>query len=368
MQQDNKIQIVRFAPKKGEGFYDTLKKNIEVYFKENKINKHGNYKMVVKTFVIVSMYLIPYGVMVSGVASSSLLAYFGLWFLMGLGMVGIGCGVMHDSNHGSYSNNKLLNGMLARIATLVGGYHVTWRLQHNILHHTYTNIEGLDDDIEAGGMLRFSPHSKKYAFHKYQHLYAWVLYGLLTLQWATIKDFKQVYDYHNRGLLRKEKKSLPLTMFQLSLYKLAYYAYVLVLPMIFSGVAWYYVLIGFVIMHFVAGLLLSCIFQLAHVMEECEFPEPDSDRKMKNNWAVHQLLNTANFSPKSKIMAYFVGGLNRQIEHHLFPQICHVHYKDIAPIVKKTAQQYNLPYFEKKTFLVALVDHAKMLKKMGQQA
>lgn len=365
-QESNKIQIVRFAPRNGEGFYDTLKKNIEAYFTENNINKQGNYKMVIKTIVIVSMYLAPYAVMVSGAVSGSIALYLGMWFLMGLGMVGIGCGVMHDSNHGSYSNNKLVNGVMARIITLVGGYHVTWRLQHNILHHTYTNIEGLDDDIEAGGLLRFSPHAKKHPLHRFQHIYAWFLYGFLTLQWATIKDFKQVTDYHKKGLLRKEKDSLGKTLFQLSLYKLAYYAYVIVLPIIFSGVAWYYVVLGFVIMHLVAGFLLSCIFQLAHVMEECEFPMPNENRKMENNWAVHQLLNTANFSPKSKIMAYFVGGLNRQIEHHLFPHICHIHYKDIAPIVKQTAAQYNLPYYEQPTFLVALVKHGKMLKKLGK--
>ncbi len=367
MQQDSKkLQIVRFAPRNGEGFYDTLKKNIEAYFADNNINKHGNYKMVIKTIVIVSMYLIPYGVMVSGVASGSILAYLGLWFLMGLGMVAIGCGVMHDSNHGSYSNNKIVNGIMARIITLVGGYHVTWRLQHNILHHTYTNIEGLDDDIEAGGLLRFSPHAKKHPLHRFQHIYAWFLYCFLTLQWATIKDFKQLYDYEQKGILKKEKKSLGIAMFQLSLYKLAYYAYMIVLPIIFSGVAWYFVVLGFVIMHFVAGFLLSCIFQLAHVMDDCEFPAPNDDRKMKNNWAIHQLLNTANFSPKSKIMAYFVGGLNRQIEHHLFPQICHIHYKNIAPIVKQTAKQYNLPYYEQPTFLVALVKHGQMLKKLGK--
>lgn len=361
-----KIEIVRFAKRNGEGFYDDLKKNIEAYFRDNNIAKNGNRKMVMKSITIILMYLVPYGVMVSGVASSSLFLYFGLWFLMGIGMVGIGCSVMHDANHGSYSKNKFLNAMLGRIATLVGGYHVTWRLQHNILHHTYTNIEGLDDDIEAGGMLRFSPHAPRHKAYKYQHIYAWVLYCFLTLQWATIKDFKQVYDYHQKGLLRKEKKSLGVTMFQLSLYKLAYYAYIIVLPILFSGVSWGYVILGFVLMHFVAGFLLSAIFQLAHVMEDCEFPLPSGDRKIENNWAVHQVLNTANFSPKSKIMSWFIGGLNRQIEHHLFPNICHIHYVDIAPIVKKTILDHGLPYYEQPNFIAALTKHGEMLKKLGQ--
>lgn len=356
---------MRFAPRNGEGFYDTLKKRVDNYFKENNIDPHGGASMKLKTVAMVSMYLVPYILMVSGVFEGNLWVFYGLWLLMGIGMTGIGCSVMHDSNHGSYSDNKTLNKYLGKIIALAGGYEVTWKIQHNILHHTYTNIEGLDDDINAGIFLRFSPHSKRYSMHRFQHWYAWILYGLLTLQWATIKDFRQVYDYHKKDLLKKEKLTLGKAMFQLVLYKAFYYLYMFVIPILVMGIAWQHVLIGFVIMHFTAGLLLSCIFQLAHVIESCEFPLPSDDRKMENNWAVHQVLNTANFSPTSRMVNWFVGGLNRQIEHHLFPQICHVHYKNIAKYVKQTAEEYGLPYQEQPTFVQALINHGKMLKKLG---
>jgi linoleoyl-CoA desaturase len=361
-----KVDIVRFAPRNGEGFYDTLKKKVEAYFADNNLAMHGNRAMKMKTFAIVAMYLVPYAFMASGIAASNLFVFYGLWFLMGIGMVGIGCAVMHDSNHGSYSDNKSLNKYLGKIIALVGGYEVTWKIQHNILHHTYTNIEGLDDDIDAGGFLRFSPHSKKYWMHRFQHWYAWFLYGLLTLQWATIKDFKQVYDYHKKDLLKKEKITLGQAMWQLVLYKALYYTYMFIIPIFVFGIAWQYMVIGFLIMHFTAGLLLSCIFQLAHVMEECEYPAVPEDRKMENNWAIHQLLNTANFSPKSPMVFWFVGGLNHQIEHHLFPHICHVHYKQVAAIVKETAQEYGLPYFVQPSFGRAVIEHARMLKKLGR--
>ena len=364
--QPKKIDIVRFAKRKGEGFYDTLKKKVDAYFTENKLEMHGSSAMKVKTMFIVAMYLIPYGVMVSGVASSNLFVFFGMWLLMGFGMTAIGCGVMHDSNHGSYSDNKTLNKYLGKIIALVGGYEVTWKIQHNILHHTYTNIEGLDDDIDAGVFLRFSPNSKKYWMHRFQHLYAWFLYGLLTLQWATIKEFRQVYDYHKKDLLKKEKTTLGKAMLQLTLYKILYYGYIFIIPVFVTGIAWQYVLIGFLIMHFTAGLLLSCIFQLAHVMNDCEFPVPSGDRKMENNWAVHQLLNTANFSPRSKAVFWFVGGLNHQIEHHLFPHICHVHYKHVAVLVKQTASEYGLPYYEQRSFMSALIEHARTLRRLGR--
>ena len=367
MSEIKKLEIVRFAPRNGEGFYDTLKKKVNAYFKDNNIDPHANASMVTKTVLILLMYLIPYAFMVSGIATN-VVAFLGLWVLMGLGMVGVGCSIMHDSNHGSYSNNKTLNKLLGKVIILVGGYHVTWKIQHNILHHTYTNIEGLDHDIDAGIVLRFSPNSEWRSMHKFQHIYAWFLYGLLTLQWATIKDFRQVYNYHKLDLLKKERKTLGRALFEVALYKVFYYTIIMIVPIFITGMPWHWVVIGFVIMHFVAGLALSAIFQLAHVMEECEFPNPDDERKMKNNWAVHQLLTTANFSAKSKVLSWFIGGLNRQIEHHLFPHICHIHYKKIAPLVKETAKEYDLPYYEQGTFVSALLHHGKMLKMLGKSA
>ena len=316
---------------------------------------------------MISMYLVPFALIVSGVGSVHIAVYIGLWLLMGLGMVGIGTSVMHDSNHGSYSEKKGVNKWLGSLIVMIGGYHVAWRIQHNILHHTYTNIEGLDGDIDAGVLLRFSPHSKHYKLHKFQHIYAWFLYGLLTVQWATIKDYLAVIAYQKQDLLKKEKKTLRRAIWEVTGLKLAYFAFTLVLPLLFSGVAWGWVVLGFFLMHFVAGLALSCIFQLAHVMEDAEFPEPLENNKMENNWAVHQVLNTINFSPRSRIMSWFIGGLNYQIEHHLFPHICHVHYPQLSKIVKRTATEWGIPYQEEPTFVSALIEHGRMLKKLGSQ-
>lgn len=362
----NKLNIVRFAPRNGEGFYDTVKKNIDKYFSENNLTSYGNTAMKWKTVAMIALFFGPYAFIVSGLAAFSPFLFFSLWFLMGLGMVGIGCSVHHDSNHGSYSTNKNVNTIIGDIVNVVGGYDVTWRIQHNILHHTYTNIEGLDEDIDAGMLLRFSPHSKHYFLHRFQHIYAWFLYGLLTLQWVTYKDYRLLFAYEKKGLLRKEKITLRKALTELTIYKVIYYGYILVLPIIFSGMSWQAVVLGFLILHFVAGLALSCIFQLAHVMEDAEFPAPSEDRKMENNWAVHQLLNTVNFSPRSRIFSWFIGGLNNQIEHHLFPYICHVHYRELSVIVKSAAQEHGLPYKEEPTFMHALWQHGKMLRKLGK--
>jgi len=359
-----KLSIVRFAPKNGESFYDDLKQKIEAYFSSKELNTYANRVMRWKTVAMIAMYVLPFLVIVSGIASVNIFLFLGLWLLMGIGMVGIGTSVMHDSNHGSYSERKGVNKWLGRVIFLIGGYHVTWKIQHNVLHHTYTNIEGLDGDIDAGFFLRFSPHSKHYKMHKFQHIYAWFLYGLLTFQWATIKDFRSVVEFHKLDLLKKERKTLKQALWEVAITKIVYYGLFLVLPILFSGVGWGWVVLGFCIMHFIAGLALSCIFQLAHVMEGAEFPAPTEEKKMANNWAVHQVLNTINFSPRSKIMSWFIGGLNFQIEHHLFPHICHVHYPKLSKIVQHTA----IPYQVEPTFVTALITHGKMLKKLGSKA
>lgn len=363
----NKIEIVKFAPRNGEGFYDTLKKNIDDFFKTNDIPVHGAGKIMWKTVVMLSMFFVPYVFIVTGMAASSLYLFYSLWVLMGFGMIGIGCSVHHDSNHGAYSDNKNVNKVVGDLVNLVGAYDVTWRIQHNILHHTYTNIDGLDEDIDTNGLMRFSPHSKQRWIYRYQHIYGWFLYCLLTLVWVTIKDYLLIFDYEKKGLLRKEKISVAKAITELTIYKVIYFSYIIVLPIMFAGVAWWHVVLGFLALHAVAGFGLSTIFQLAHVMEAAEFPSPGPGRKMENNWAVHQLLNTCNFSRKSVVLNWFIGGLNYQIEHHLFPHISHVHYSRIAPIVKQTAEQYGLPYHEYPTFLSALKEHAKMLRKMGRE-
>ncbi len=363
----SKLNIVRFAPKNGEGFFDALKKNIDEYFKENNVSQSGNLGLRLKTVFMLALFFVPNIVIITGLTAGSPWLFFGMWLLMGLGMIGIGCSVHHDSNHGSYSENKTVNKIIGDIVNVVGGYDVTWRIQHNILHHTYTNIEGLDEDIEVGGLMRFSPHAKKHALHRFQHYYAWFLYCLLTIQWVTYKDYRLLVIYNKRDLLKKEKTTLRKTITELTIYKIVYFTYALALPIIFSGFSWQMVLLGFLLLHFVAGLGLSLIFQLAHVLEYAEFPLPPDDRKMENSWAIHQMLNTADFSPRSRFMYWFIGGLNYQVEHHLFPHISHVHYPKISKIVKATAEQYGVPYKVMPNFINAIIEHGKMLRKMGRE-
>ena len=320
--------------------------------------------MVTKTIAMLAIYFTPYFLMLFGVITSGWIML-ALWAVMGFGMAGIGLSVMHDANHGSYSKNRKVNVFIGNVMTLLGGSRTNWILQHNVLHHTFTNVDGMDEDINPGNFLRFSPHQKRHKAHRLQHIYAWPLYGLMTILWITTKDFKQILRYKKSGIIKQMKQPFSSLFTKLITAKVFYYVYALVIPLIFFPGPWYLTIVFFFVMHFIAGLTLAAIFQAAHVMPTSEYPLPDHDGKMGNNWAIHQMLTTANFSPNSKLFSWYVGGLNFQIEHHLFPNICHVHYKSISKIVKKTALEFGLPYNSQPNFMKALREHTRMLYRLG---
>lgn len=366
MAETVKKQIVKFAPRGNNSFYDDVKSSVNAYFEQNNISPNANASMYVKTVAMISLYFVPYIVIVSGLSEVNVWFFYAMWLLMGVGIVGIGTSIMHDSNHGAYTTNRAVNHFLGSLLNILGGYSLNWKIQHNILHHTYTNIEGLDEDIDAGSGLRMSPDKPLLPFHKYQHIYAWFMYCLMNLYWISVKDYKLLFRYSKQGLLKKQNRTLGQALLELSALKVLYVAYVIVIPVLYSGFAWQQVVIGFVAMHIVAGFALAIIFQPAHVVETSDFSSPTEDRRMENSWAIHQILNTADFAPNNKLVCWFIGGLNFQIEHHLFPHICHVHYPKIAKIVARVAQEHNIPYQVMPTFRSAIIAHGKMLKRLGE--
>jgi linoleoyl-CoA desaturase len=356
---------VKFSRVDSTKFFRTLNKRINDYFKENKLKKTGNWKLYLKTIVMFSIFLTPYFLILT--IEMSQWVQLLLTVVIGIGMAGVGMNVMHDGNHGSFSSKKWVNNLMGSSIYILAGNAFNWKVQHNVLHHTYTNIQGHDEDIDAGRVIRFSKHADWHKMHKYQQYYSVFLYGLLTINWAITTDFKQMYQYLKRGL-SYGKSPNPATQWTiLAISKIIYVMVWIVIPILVLSLAWWKIMIGFFVMHYVAGLILSVTFQLAHVMPDTEMPLPDKDGNIKNTWAIHQLFTTANFAPKNKLVGWFTGGLNRQIEHHLFSHISHVHYKDLAKIVKKTAKEFNLPYNEYKTTRKAIALHFQQLKELGKK-
>jgi linoleoyl-CoA desaturase len=358
-----KTKAITF-PATRRDFSITLNRRVNEYFKTKNICKTGNSEMVIKTCCMFAAYLLPYLLVVSGMITGSW-ALLAALLVMSVGLAGIGLSVMHDANHGAYSRRPWINTLLGYSLNMVGANSFNWKMQHNVLHHTYTNVHDEDEDIGSRGVLRFTPHSQWKKMHRYQCIYAWFLYGMMTLAWMFVKDFVRIVRYHKSGLAKRHNAVISREWFILIFTKLFYVSYIVVIPILFSPLLWWQVLLGVFLMHYITGFILAIIFQPAHVIEGTEFPLPDDNNQLENNWAIHQLLTTTNFGNKSRWFSWYVGGLNFQIEHHLFPGVCHVHYRKIAGIVRTTALEFGLPYKSTETFLQALVKHFYLLKHLG---
>lgn len=357
------VPSVKFNPNDRPEFIKDLRKKVNNHFEENNISKFANATMKFKTTFMIGLYLIPLGFVLSGILVNPWVI-FGLYMLMSLGMSGIGLAVMHDANHGSYSKHASVNKALGFMLNVIGGSHVTWKIQHNVLHHSFTNIHDHDEDIEIA-IMRFSPTAPFNKAFRFQAFYGVFLYGFMTIFKMFAKDFLQIYRFHKQNLLVGQGLTLRQAIIEVTWHKILYLSIVFVLPLFTLPLSWWVITIFFFVMHFFCGLFLALVFQPAHVIGETNFYKVSSEGSVENNWAIHQMLTTANFANGSTFFSWFVGGLNYQVEHHLFPNICHVHYKGISQIVRDTAKEYGIPYYHHKTFFSALVAHFGLLHKLG---
>ncbi len=356
---------ITFSKNDPGNFFQTIRSRVNTYFEENNIKKKGGFELHLKTIVMLALYIVPFGLILTQIIPvwSMFLSY----LIMGIGLSGIGLCVMHDANHGSYSNIKWINNLMAYSSEFIGASSFTWKIQHNILHHSYTNIHHADEDITGKAFLRLSPDDNLKKYHRFQHIYAMLLYCFASISWVIKKDFMQLADYNKDGTTRKYGFNPKRETIIMISAKLLYFLYIIVLPIVLGVPVWI-VLLGFLLMHMVAGLTITTIFQLAHVVEGPEHFATPVHGKMETHWIVHQLKTTANFAPKNRLITWFAGGLNFQIEHHLFPKISHIHYNKIARIVKNATKEFGLPYHEYSKFRLALRSHLRFLKMLGQGA
>lgn len=359
-----KKAVVRFNRSQEIDFVSELRKRVNQYFSDKDISKFANTSMQLKTAFMLCLYFVPFLILVLGNIQSFGIMFL-LWSLMGLGMCGIGLSIMHDANHGAYSNKKSVNNILGYLLNVIGSYHITWKIQHNVLHHSSTNVHDYDEDLN-NQILRFSPNQKRRAINKYQAYYAPFLYGLLSLYKTFSKDFEQISRFNRNKLLTGQGVTFKGAVLQITVNKVIYLGLTLILPLLVISLPWWQITLGFLAMHVICGIILALIFQSAHVLDRTEFYQADASGSIDNCWAIHQLNTTANFAKKGKLFSWLIGGLNYQVEHHLFPNICHVHYQHISPIVKRTAQDYNIKYHEFPTFFDAIKSHFRMLHLLGK--
>jgi linoleoyl-CoA desaturase len=357
-------QQVKFSPSVGSSFYATVRSRVDELFRTQQMSKNANVAMWAKTAFFLTGLLVIYLMIILNIFSPAVM----LLLAVALGMFSafVGFNICHDAIHKAFSSNNKVNQFFSFVFNLVGANPYVWSITHNIVHHTYTNIPGHDEDIEiAPGLIRIDKGDKILSVQRFQHWYAFPLYSMASLSWIFRKDFKKFFQHEIGSYKAKHPKKEYFNLFFL---KGLYYFLYIVLPLLLLSVTWWQFLIGFVVLHIAQGLTMGLVFQLAHVVEGTSFPVPNMNGNIEEVWAEHQMRTTANFATHSQLAAFFLGGLNRQIEHHLFPKICHIHYGKISRIVKQTALEFNLPYIESKTFLEALRSHYVILKKYSLEA
>lgn len=344
-----------------KSFHVELKKRINQYFQQTGKASTGEGKLYTKAIILMVSFAFLYIHLVF-FTPVTILALAECVLLGGV-VSAIGFNIMHDGAHGSFSKHKWVNIFAAFTLNILGGSSFMWDMKHNVIHHAYTNIDGVDDDIDIQPWMRMSSTQPKYFFHKYQHIYFWFLYAMLYVLWIFLLDY-QKYFKKRIGVMPIKKMSMKdhFIFWGFKALNLILFVGLPVYTLGFS--AW---LIGFLVFALVAGLTISIVFQLAHTVEHTHFPMPlEETGKLEDEWAIHQLKTTANFAPRSKIISWLVGGLNFQVEHHLFPKISHIHYPEISKIVKQACKEFNITYIEYPRMHQAVASHVNFLKQMGR--
>jgi len=343
-------------------FFESVKNSVDAYFKSNRLKKTGNMKLYIKAMVLVPIAVAIYSWLLFGNYSWQAGILFSALF--GFTLVCIAFNVMHDACHGSYSGKKWVNEFMGLSMNVLGSNAFIWKIKHNIIHHTYTNIDGVDDDIANGPLLRQCNTQKWMPIHRFQFIYMFILYSVSTLAWMWGTDFYKYFSKKIHTTVIKKISVRQHIIFWVS--KLLYIFFYIVVPIYFLG--WQAWMTGFLIIHITMGLVLSIVFQLAHVVEKTSFDAiAEKHKVIASEWAIHEVKTTADFAPQNKVIGWFVGGLNFQIEHHLFPQISHVHYPALSKIVREQCALFGLSYNYYPTMRQAIYSHVRLMKKLGKK-
>jgi linoleoyl-CoA desaturase len=346
----------------GDGaFHAELKRRVQEYFARTGLSPHGDLRMYIKTGAMLLWFAGSYAFLVFAATNWWQGVLFS--FSLVLAMAGTGFAVQHDANHGAYSRKGFVNRLIGMTLDMLGASSYVWHWKHNVLHHTYPNLVGADQDINIQPFARLSPGQRRHWFHRVQHFYMWALYGLLLPKWHLLDDFQNVAQ--GRIALNRIPRPQGWRLVEMIAGKLAFFAWAVVIPLLFHR--WWVVLLFYAAASFLVGLILAIVFQLAHCVEEAEFPcLPAGADRMADGWAEHQVHNTVDFARGNVVLTWYLGGLNFQVEHHLFPKVCHVHYPQLSSIVEEVCAQHGVRYAAHEGFFGAVSSHWRWLRRMGR--
>jgi linoleoyl-CoA desaturase len=344
-------------------FRKTLNERVNAYLSDNHLPARDLPAMYVKTAIMLAWWLATYLLLLLG--GFPPLVNVVLCVVWALSIAAVGFNVMHDANHGGYSDNPRINKLFSLSAEMLGMSGFRWRTKHNVWHHTYTNIAGYDDDVEAFGLMRLTPREPWKPLYRAQAWYFPLIYSFIGFDFI-MRDFMMVFIGKSDANHVYPKMS---AVDKLTFWggKLFYFTIMFALPLLVFS--WWQVLIGYFIVMLSVGLIIAVVFQLAHITDVAEFPVPVGDPlHIENEWAIHEVQTTVDFAPRNRLLSWYIGGLNYQVEHHLLPHICHLNYPRLAPIVRATCEEFGIRYNCRDTWRGAFADHWRELRLLGRSS
>jgi linoleoyl-CoA desaturase len=345
----------------GGAFLDDTRREVAEYLAENGVDAAGRRRLYAKGIVASVLMVGSWTVLMFASPGS---VYLGVVSYLGLllGTMLVAFCVMHDANHGAYFRSRRLNHLLgwtADVALGISSY--AWRVKHNVAHHTYTNVDGYDADITQVPFARFMPVQPRRPWYRFQHVYIWPLYCLMVFRWQTAGDIAAL----RRGSIGQSALRMPRGWDLVGLLagKAIFVTWAIVVPLLVFP--WWLAVAGYVVFAMTLGLVTATTFQLAHCVEEATFAAPSDLVAQRRVWAVHEVETTVDFCPHNRVLTWALGGLNYQIEHHLFPRVPHTHYPRIAEIVARNCSLHGIRHTSQPTLRAALRSHHRHLRTLG---
>ncbi len=359
VERDKELRA-RLKFEKDDRFQIELRRRVDEFCRSTGRRQRDCPQMYLKTAILLASLITSYTLLVFVAQTWWQALPLALW--LGLTTAGIGFNIQHDGGHQAYSDHRWVNQLMAMSLDLIGGSSYLWHWKHAVLHHTYANIADHDTDIDWGGLGRVTPHQKRFKLHRFQQFYLWPFYGLISIKWHLHDDFLELFTGRIKAHHIPRPKGWNLAIFFLG--KTVFVIFAFVIPLMFHP--WWVALAFYALTEFVLGMSMSVVFLLAHMVEEAAFPLPHAETgRIANSWAIHQVETTVDFSRNSRVAAWLFGGLNFQIEHHLFPRMCHVNYPAISKIVESTCREFGVRFGDHETFVSGVTSHFRWLRRMG---
>ena len=342
---------------KDKAFKKELFYRVNQYFIENKVSKTGNKILFWKSGILLAIYILIYLLLL---VSPNTLVLFSCYISLGILTIFVALNIGHDAAHHTFSKNKKFNNLLLYTFDFLGVSGYLWRLKHVHSHHPHVNIPDMDGDIKQSNLVRIFPNAPFLSFHKFQYLYMPILYMFYTLHWLLFRDFKDFLNTNISGKPNHKHEVRECLKFIMG--KIIYLSRMILLPYILLSYSISTILLGFLMFHFAASFTVALALVSAHIGEDSVYPQPDEEGNMPTSWVRHQIITTCDFSTDNKWLTHLFGGFNHHLVHHLFPNICHIHYPMLTKILVETCEEFNMPYKSNPTLIRAVFSHLNFLK------